>query len=309
MKLKKASFKGLAGVPELTLDLGDPQTGGARELFVIAGPPGSGKTRLLEAIVMAKEVIAPYGVFATTDGWLAEGEPEAVVELELWLDADEQRFADVESAAVTARVVLRPEGAEAEAGEGLRELLGRYEHDAQLGKLEYLPANRALPPPGDAQGLSAMEQRLVRLGRDADKYGFVPRLLVQAQVDASDTELRPRFEAALAALSSELRFVPDGPEPLRCLSWAGAEPVAPSELGTTAAHAVLVAATAALVRYDRSIVLLDRPESAVEERRLGAFLQGLRAVAPDVQVIVASSSPALRAGVEGRAVHTLGAAA
>jgi hypothetical protein len=296
-------------VPDLTLDLTDPQTGGARELFVVTGPAGSGKTRLLEAIVAAKEVIAPYGLFAPVEGWLAEDAAEAVVELDFALDADEQSFCESEGADVKARVVFAPEGADAEVSEGVRELLGRYEHDARVGKMDYLPANRALPPPGDAHGLSAMEQRLSRLGRDPDKYSFVPRLLVQAATDPSDTELRPRLESALASVSRELRFVVHPSDPLRCLSYAGSEPVAPSELGTTAAHALLVAATAALVRYDRSIVLLDRPECAVEERSLGAFVRGLLALAPGVQLIVASSSPSLKAGLDGRAIHTLGAAA
>jgi hypothetical protein len=33
------------------------------------------------------------------------------------------------------------------------------------------------------------------------------------------------------------------------------------------------------------------------------------ALAPGVQLIVASSSPSLKAGLDGRAIHTLGAAA
>lgn len=313
----------MAGVPDVTLELSEAHTGAARDLFVVAGPPGTGKTRVLEAIIAAKEAISPYGMFASFDGWIADGADDAAIELDLGLDAEEQSFAQTDRATATVKVVFdRAEGCRRDVDAGVAELLGRYEHDPKAGKIEYLPANRRLSPPGPAHGLSVSEQRFLRLGRDADKYSFVPRFLVQALAmgasKADDDNPRARFEAALSALCPDLRLVDhcfpptsggNSADPLRCFSFRGGPSVRPSELGTTASHAVLVAATAALVRYDRSIVLLDRPESSVDERTIGAFIRALRGLGADLQLIVATSSPSLKSGVEGRAICTLGTAA
>lgn len=309
MRILKVSFDNVAGVPDVTLDLLDPQTGGAREIFVVTGPPGSGKTRLLEAIIAAKEVVGAYGMPVASEGWIGPAKDKAIVVLEFALDASEQALAELDTPQLTARVVFDKDGAQADVASSARELLMRYEHDEAAGKVEYIPANRALPPPGASHGLSAVEQRFLRLGRDADKYSFVPRFLVGiANAKSGDTgeeaAARVRFEANLAALAPDLKLVNDA-GPLRCFSWRGGPAKLASELGGTAAHAVLLAASAALVRYDHSIVLLDRPEAGVEERAMGPFVRGLRSLGTDMQVLMATSSPSLCAGVEGRAVFRL----
>ena len=49
MKIQQATFRGVQGVPDLTLDLTDARTGGPHTVVVLSGPSASGKTRMIEA--------------------------------------------------------------------------------------------------------------------------------------------------------------------------------------------------------------------------------------------------------------------
>ncbi|MBK8941587.1 MAG: hypothetical protein IPM79_29285 [Polyangiaceae bacterium] len=59
MKLSRATFLGIRGLPDVTFDLTSPDTGRPHPVVVLTGPPESGKTRALEAILAAKDVLAP----------------------------------------------------------------------------------------------------------------------------------------------------------------------------------------------------------------------------------------------------------
>ena len=78
-----------------------------------------------------------------------------------------------------------------------------------------------------------------------------------------------------------------------------------AELSTTEADAVVFAATATLVRHDRSVVLIDRPELSADERSIVTWLDAVRGLGEDSQLILASSSPALLASVEPGAIINL----
>ena len=74
MKIQRATFIGVRGVPDLTLDLTDGRTGAPRALVVVSGPSGSGKTRMIEALIAAKEAIRPYGAMTTGAPWIRAGQ-------------------------------------------------------------------------------------------------------------------------------------------------------------------------------------------------------------------------------------------
>src|SRR5688500_17911097 len=59
MRLAKVGFLGVASLPDESFDL--RRHGEPRDMVVVTGPQGSGKTAFLEAIIIAKEESAPYG--------------------------------------------------------------------------------------------------------------------------------------------------------------------------------------------------------------------------------------------------------
>lgn len=317
MKIHSLTFIGVRGLRDASLDFTNRETGKPHEVVVITGPGASGKTRALEAIVAAKEAIAPYGPMVPGAPWIAEGSTATKVKLKFHLDDEEMTFAGASSPVAEAEVSFLPNRARGEADDGLVAVLQRYAHDPGKGKLEYFPASRrvpALPPFG---GLGAAEQRLLRATKDARKYSFVTRLLRELEADADRGR---RFAALLEGLSPSCRFAPGGAsEGLpRCLS-SNAGPITmgeaprppaqplltPAELSDSEADALLFAATAVGIGLGRSLVLIDRPEQYVDPAFVPRFLGGLRALGEDNQLILASSSPELIAAAAPAAVVTL----
>jgi hypothetical protein len=202
VKLQSATLISIRGLPDMTCHFGDPATGTPHRVCAITGPGGSGKTRLVEAIIAAKEVLAPYGPIMTGESWIREGESAAKIELTFVLDEEECRRAGLSDPVARAEALFRPRACGREADEGLLAVLEHYAHD-DTGKLEYLPGNRALPPPGPAHGLSPIEQRLWRASRDPRKYAFVSRLLVEVAASPSKGQ---KFAQAVSALCPWLRY-------------------------------------------------------------------------------------------------------
>ena len=89
MKLLRATFLSIRGLPDMTCDFSRGQNDVARDVVVVTGPASSGKTRLLEALIAAKEVIAPYGAPLASEPWIRPGDDAAKIELTFQLDDDE----------------------------------------------------------------------------------------------------------------------------------------------------------------------------------------------------------------------------
>jgi hypothetical protein len=304
MKILRATFLSIRGVPDMTINLGDTSTGSAHDVVAVTGPAGCGKTRLLEALVAAKEVVGACGSPVQADKWIREGSSAAKIELTLGFDETERGAAGLGAHVMTAEALFGARGCRREADDGVIALLERYEHEERSGKLEYFPDTRCLPPPGPPHGTAAIEQRAWRASRDERKYGFIPRFLTELPHDA---KAAARFAAALTSLDPGLSYVGQtGGDPLRCFASRGRAPSKLRELSTTESHAVLIAATAALVRFERSIVMIDRPESSSDERSIVALVNAIRGLAQDMQLLVATSSPALVASLDPRAVIDFG---
>jgi hypothetical protein len=299
MKIQRATFIGVRGVPDLTLDTTDARTG-VSPLVVVSGPSGSGKTRMIEALIAAKEAIRPYGQMATGAPWIGAGNAAKIL-VTFHLDEAERDFAGTASPTLEGEVIFLPDRVNAEVDDGLRALLGRYSHNPAHGKVDYFPAERRIPTFPPFPGFGSAEQRVVRLTRDPRKYGFVLPFLRTLDHDGARRE---RFAASLAALSRTCRYVsdPSGEVIPRCFSSRGAAPVTVGQLSHGEADAVLFAATAAAIGLDHSLVFIDRPDLHADD--LGHLVQGLVSLGQDNQLFLTGRAD-LAAAAGGAHVVTL----
>ncbi len=300
MKIQQATFRGVQGVPDLTLDLTDARTGGPHTVVVLSGPSASGKTRMIEALVAAKEAIRAYGLMVTGAPWIGEASA-AKVRVTFQLDEAEREFAGTTSPSLGGEVIFRPDRVDCEADDGLRAMLGRYSHNPAHGKVDYFPAERRIPTFPPFPGLGSGEQRVLRLGKDPRKYGFILPFLRTLDHDAPRRE---RFAAGLANLSPTCRYVADrsGEASPRCFSSRGGAPLTAAQLSHGEADAVIFAATAAVIGLDHSIVFVDRPELHADD--VGHFVSGLASLGLDNQLILALR-PGLAAAAGDAQIVTL----
>lgn len=298
MKIQRATFIGVKGVPDLTLDLTDAGTAAPHTLVVVSGPSGSGKTRLIESLIAAKEVIRPYGAMAPGAPWIRAGNA-AKVRITFHLGEEEVEFAAASSNTLDAEVIFYPDRCTAEADDGLRAVLGRYAHNSAYGKVDYFPSERRVPTFPPFPGLGAGEQRVGRLAKDQRKYGFVLPFL---RTLAHDTPRRERFAASLASLSPTCRYVPDesGEAIPKCFSSRGGDPVTVAQLSTGECDAVLFAATAANIGLDHSLVFIDRPDLHADD--VDAHIEALAALGQDNQLFVTGGS---RLAAASRRAHVV----
>jgi hypothetical protein len=300
MKIAGFRCEGVHGLADIEVEL---REGGAAPLVVVTGPPVSGKTRLLEVLVAAKELIAPYGVPATGRPWVRPGSASAKVTIHWELGEGDRTWSGKEASHATTESIFRHTGGPPPEDPDMVSLLRRYEHDAITGKLDYFPATRALVEHGPPQGTSAMEQRMVRLGKDPRKYSFIGKFLREIADDAAS---RQRFAAALERLRPTARFRTtasgDG-----VFEDAEGDHRQLLELSSSERDAVIFAATATLIDASHSVLLIDRPELHVDRAHLTAFVDGLMKLAPDVQLILASGAPEVARELGGVAIDLGGA--
>jgi hypothetical protein len=294
MKISQLKLRGVAGVPDLECDFISPATGRPHDLVVISGPEAAGKTRLTELLVAVLEVIAPYEGIVRASDWYADASRGARVELDLWLDD-----AGVDGPAATAQAVVdfTANGVSFGIDRAFARRLAQYDHDPAHGKREYFPEDRQRSWGARADGLSAIEQSLLRSSKDPQKYSFVPRFLAELRTDAARRE---SFARGLEVLSPTVRFTgaKRGDDPTACFTNLSRAGIAYDGLSSSETDAVLIAATAALIGLNHSVVFLDRPELHVSADRLGAWVQSLASLGVDNQWFVATSEARLGAAVD-----------
>lgn len=286
MKILRATFLGLKGIRDVSLDFEDPETGAPKDLIALVGPAASGKTRMLEAIFAAKEAIAPYGAAIDGGPWIGAG-TSAKASISFVLDEEEQTYAGTSNPIAETDVLFFPRRTDSLASDGLRAVLERYSHGAGAGKFEYFPASRRLsltPPFGE---LSAGVQRSKRASKGPAKYDFVGRFLRDLP---TTPHLAETFAATLAALSPTCNYEPNG-RPGRYFSSKGSDPVGLGELSDAEGDAVLFAATALAIDLRCSVLLVDRPDMHVDPRDARRLAAGLRKLGSDNQIILAAGSP------------------
>lgn len=304
MKIQRVTYLGVRGVGDLSLDFTNPRTGAPHDVVLLTGPPASGKTRALEAIVAAKEAIAPYGPISAVGSWIAPGSMASKVVLSFYLDEEERTYAGTSSAALEGEALFLPQRPSREAGDDLIAVVERYEHGEKTGKVEYFPASRRVTTLGPFHSLGRLEQRLLRPSKDPRKYSFIMRFLREIEGSA---EVSREFSEKLAGLSPTCRFerTTSSDALPRCFRSRGGSLLSLGELSDSEADAVIFAATAVALDLHRSIVLIDRPDLYADARSLRGFMAGLRSLGEDNQLILASASPELAAAAEDALVVSL----
>jgi hypothetical protein len=307
VKLSRITLRGVRGVPDGAHDLTDPRTGEPHSLVLVTGPSASGKTRLLEAVVAAKEWVAPYGARPQAAAWIRPGETASKVALAWRLNAEEQAYGALNGASAETESIFANVGVGVPEEDGVVAVLKRYDHGHDAGKIEYFPAYRPIPTGGLGTGLSPFEQRPLRATGDPRKFASVMRVVHELSGGGPTADyfadilarLSPtcRFEAATAVDALPRCFMgPHGGRTLR-------------ELSSSETDAVVLAATAVMLGLSHSVVFIDSPELFADPAFVPALAEGLLALGQDVQVIAATRSPELLRTATANQVITLGGAA
>lgn len=315
MKLAGLSFSDVRGFADKRFEFASDAAARPHDIVLVTGPPAAGKTRFLEAILAGLEVVGPYVGIVRGRDWVYDGRV-ATIGLSLWLDDDERQLTEVPRGPVHAFARLSAEGLAAQVDRKVARLVSRYGHDRETSKREYFPDNRQNAWGLRIDGLSPMEQSLLRPGRDSQKYSFLANFLGALRDDPARARL---FAERLELLSPTVRYAPAADvDPTICFrskKMAGARGAAQDReppgsgmlapvrgLSMAEGDAVLIAATATLINLDRSIVLFDTPELYVPENRIVAFVQALLKLGHDSQWIIATESPTLLASAGPSAV-------
>jgi hypothetical protein len=314
MKILSLSCTGVRGVPDGTYGFTDPRTGGPLAVALVTGAPASGKTMLLEAIAATKEAVGSYGA-APAPTRLVRAGAKAARLATTWLLSDAERdHAKVDAAKQTTTWEIGTGSARAEAPAGLRRVFAEHVRAPGRGKLEYFPANRALPqgarspfgPP------SAEAETRLRATRAPEKYaGLVEGLRTAALAEAARAAEAVResglalrgaapgavaaFGEALAAMLPDLRI--DSVE----LASGGAlrfvrrtrEVVGLDELSESERQGVLFALAFPHFGLAGSLVLIDEPELHVHAAHRARFLHALVGLGRDNQIIAATGAAEL----------------
>lgn len=313
MKISHLALSGVASLPDLDCDFVSGSTGRPHDLIVVTGPAASGKTRLTELMLAVLETVAPYQGIVRASDWMTDPARGARVDIDLWLDGGSAGPVDEGPPAQTAHAVVRftRDGVSCDVDRKVVRYLSRYDHDPARGKREYFPENRGPAWGARTDGLGAHEQALLRSSRDPQKYSFVPRFLADLRTHPAAAKT---FASHLELLSPTVRYTPAARtgDPTACFT-STANPsksgMLYGSLSSSEADAVIMAATAALIGLNHSVVFLDRPELYVPPDRLVAWVEALAKLGQDNQWIVATSERGLVDTVHRSQLVTLGQAA
>lgn len=321
MKITSITCSGLRGVPDRRFDFTNPATGQPLDAVLITGPMGSGKTRLLEAIMAAKEDVQPYAFRPSASAWLRPGEDVAKITVDWWLTEDERQNTGAAREKITSETILGTTVfGVLEHDPALQMILGQYDQHPSVGKLEYFHARRHLPPSSAALGRprDVDAERRVRLDKRDDKYMGLRQFLVELCVGLHETADEPdadqagaaRFTKAFSELCKGKVFegismARDGRIRVR-FRGAGGEEFDLDELSDGEKQAAIFAGTFLHLGLNHSVVFIDRPELHVSEGDAPAFFSAIGRLGHDNQVFAATGSPGVLAAAAPYQVIRLG---
>lgn len=311
MKLVTFTLEGVLGAPDATFDLRQPD-GRPAQVVHLRGAACSGKSSVLRAIAAVKEQMGAYGAPPRPSSLLARGRKQGRVTATWVLNEDERRFAEVEEPEITGELLLDDAAVQPMSDAGVRKLMSTWSGPPRVGRVELVPAARALvdgatalPPPLDVGN---------RLRSRPDKYGPLATWIVEEALSEGEAVRRELDDGGLVSAW-------DRPDALRGLRTAlepmlpgyrlrGVEPRGGShrvtfvdrggavvdlfELSASEQDAVLLTLVVRRYRLDHSVLLIDEPFLVVQPARRVVFLQAMASLAADIQVVAASSAAELR---------------
>lgn len=317
MKITKLECQNFAGVPDGAYSFLVPGRSTPHDLTLIAGVRGSGKTRLLKAIVALKELVGAYRAPPPPASLLEPGQRQGSLGGTFLLTDEERAAVELDSNELTVAFTLGDarEHEPVKIPRPVRMLFSRFALNDARGKIELFPASRALAPYGEPT--TADHEKLQRFGPGATKYaGLVPSLIALSAADGAralqETAARGMllgldapdslgaYRAAIAKLAPELRLrgaqpapgaTPgDGSKPILAFERSNGTFVDAHALSDSQKQAVLLGGTIVRLGLSRSIILLDSPELHIHVADQGRFLETLVSLGDDNQWIVATGS-------------------
>lgn len=295
-------------MPDREFDFVDPKRGSAAGIVAVTGPRASGKTSLLEAIIAAKEDVAPYGIKPAGADTVRPDVDSAKIRAEWELHSIERERMGINESTILSESIYGDVVLQVSHEPALMALLENYDLDSAFGKVEYFHATRTLPlglPIDVSQPAGGVVDKLDRLGRSDVKYGGLVRFVVETGLGLDlgpDGKQREsgRVAKAFEALCSTKRLAGlyrAGKSILPGFFDGGGTAYGLSQLSDSEKDAMLFAATfvrSGLVQNQvGSIVLIDRPELHLGDRDAGPFVRALHGLGDENQLIVATRSPAV----------------
>lgn len=307
MKVSRLASRGVASLPDIECDFMSATTGRPHDLIVISGPPASGKTRLCELMLAVFEAAGGYQGIVQSSDWVHDASSDARVELELWLDEGLEPEGAGAGIGKTARAAVQfgSKRLGVEVDRAVSRRLARYDHDPAHGKREYFSEARQRAWGAREDSTSEVEQALLRCSKDPQKYSCVPRFLGELRQDAARSR---NFAHGLELLSPSLRYKPAARtgDATACFQNQSGDVLRFAELSSSEADVVIIAATAAMIGLNHSIIILDRPELYVPSDRLVAWVQSLARLGENNQWVVATNDEGLAASVQRSQLISLG---
>ncbi|MRG92978.1 AAA family ATPase [Polyangium spumosum] len=306
MKIKRLISNGFRGLPDRTFDFTSPRTGAPADIVVVTGPSGSGKTSLLEAIIAAKEDVGPYGLKRSSNDFVRPGEAAAKVRVDWVLSQEERARVGATGVELSSESIFAPNlFSSIDHDPSLVALLGEYDVDPAVSKVEYFHANRRIPR-GGAPSIATLgvpeAERLARLTQDDAKYALVSQYIAEANLglhDKGGTRGAERLAEAFGRLcrTRQLAGVEQvGRAIVPRFADARGTVVGLEGLSDTAKQALLFAVTFLRSGIEGSLVLIDTPELHIPEPEVGAFVAALARMGLDNQLVLATGSPGVVAG-------------
>ena len=280
---------------------------------MIAGPPGSGKTRWLETVIAMKDVAVGGEPSNDLGMWRANTSTAHVVATWALTEAEAKRARlELREHTITWHLAAGLEERPERARRRLSRELSRFE----VGdvRLEYFPANRQW---GDPRASLPMHGPLVarlRQSKLATKYAGLPEVLVERAREyegvlseivrargvvfatAGADPLEEPYREAVALVSDDLRL-----EEARTLAQtptlvftrrSGAR-LTLDELTDGERQVTLFAMWSVWLGLRDGVVLVDAPELHVHRSRVTALRDRLLGLWPGCQVILATDAPEL----------------
>jgi energy-coupling factor transporter ATP-binding protein EcfA2 len=309
MRIRTLETDGVRALPDRAFAF-QQRSGGRDGVVAVIGPPASGKTTFLRALIAAKESVGPYGGAHDGSALVRHGLQSAKIRVEWELAPSERERFELTESTLVSETRIGSVAAGPPHEPVLEALLGGYEADAQSGKMEYFHAGRRMPYGGSldlSRAPADRLDRLVRLGDDDTKYAGLMRFIVEAglglHVDERGERPPPgRITRAFGALCATKRLAglyQSGGAVLPGFVDAEERPYGLAQLADSEKDALLFAATfvrAGLVEnVPGCIVLVDTPEQHLGDVGAAELVRGLSTLGPANQLIVATTSRSVAA--------------